>query len=329
MADPSQDIPERGGALKRQVDLLRAIQGALLDACVVVDRDKRVAGFNRPFFALFPRRVARSLEGARLGDLIDLRLNDAAFDPMEVCLERGAAVRFDEIEGVVVEGARFHLIVTASPIFEGESLVGGVVLLRDVSDEVKIQSKYQSMLHEEASARAKIEALLQERTGALLAANDALNALQAEVGLYARGLLLPDPAQIDPGRGAGGDLAAPSVNSMPARSTRAVGDAVGQRDPVGEMGAETPSARIDDAVGAMGVETSGQVIDGGGAVGGADEDVVDEIGAVGGAAGEGVEEVDVEAQWAWIEEEAPPAPPQDGGAKSTDAAGQTDADELG
>ena len=198
MAEPGQELA-LDKALMRHAEQIRAIQAALLDAYVVVGVDQRVAAFNRPFFVLFPRRVARTLEGKPLSEVLTFRFNEALLDPVAECLERGAGVRFDEIEGQGPGESRFHFIVSASPLVEGERSVGVLLLLRDVTDEVNIQSKYQNMLHEEARARAELEEVLRKRTRELLEAHDALNTTQGELMEYAKGQRLPQANRLTPG----------------------------------------------------------------------------------------------------------------------------------
>lgn len=186
----------QGSALSRYTSLLRSVQGALLDPCVLVDRERRMVAFNRAFFMLFPRRQARQLEGRVFDEALSLRFKGDALSPVDACFERSGAVRFDEIEGEVSEGRRFHFIVSATPLMEAEVHVGAWVMLRDVSDEVEMQIKYQDMLKVESQARGELEGQLRERTVELLASNDKLNELQSELMDYAKGLRLPGQGRL-------------------------------------------------------------------------------------------------------------------------------------
>lgn len=177
-----------GAGQRGYVERVKALQGAFLDAWVVVDRGRVMRAYNRPFFSLFPRRLARRLEGMALGDVLEFRFGAGAFDPVGECFASGRSVRYNEVEGVVVEreGA-LNFILAATPLSDGD---GALLVLRDVTDEAQVQSKYKQMLRDEAEARAELEASLRRRTQALLEANDALNAMQAELVRCKKGLVL-------------------------------------------------------------------------------------------------------------------------------------------
>lgn len=181
--------------LADHVEALRALQGALLDAWVVVraEAPRSVVAYNRPFFAMLPRRVARRLEERPLTEVMHFELAHQPLDLAEACLEQGRAVRYDEVHGHAQGegGDQFNLIAAAAPLIGGQGLpVGVLVVLRDVTDEAQVQTKYQQMLSDEAERRAGLEEALRRRTQELLAANDSLNAMQRELMDYKKGLLL-------------------------------------------------------------------------------------------------------------------------------------------
>ncbi len=182
---------EPTNALERHVELMRSVQGALMDACVLVDIESRVVAFNRSFFMLFPRRQARNLEGSVFGDVLELRWNGGLLNPIRACIDRGGAVRFDEIEGHGPDGRQFHFIVSAAPVRQDGAPMGAWLMLRDVTDEVQMQSKYQNMLQDETRSRAELAHELAQRTEELSRAQTELNELQSEVVEYAKGLRLP------------------------------------------------------------------------------------------------------------------------------------------
>ncbi len=186
-------------SLADQVEVIRALQGAFLDAWVVVDLDMRVIAFNRAFFTLFPKRIARKLEGRVLGEVLPFTFGGAALHPAAECIEKGGNVRYDEVEGKYEGGERQNFIVSATPLGEAAAVSGALVVLRDVTDEAAIQSKYRDMIGEEADERSDLRDVLARRTRELLAANDQLNRMQEELTAYRTGLLLPGHAA-DPGR---------------------------------------------------------------------------------------------------------------------------------
>jgi hypothetical protein len=179
------------GELGEHVERLKELQGALLDPYVVLDAQRRVVAFHRAFVAMFPRKVSRGLEGRPLHEVLSFRLGGALFDPARECLERGGPVRYDEIEGLGAEDLKLNLIVAAAPLKTGERIVGVLLTVRDVTDQVQIQAKYRSMVGEEDAAKDGREALLTQRTAALMEAQDALMEAQERLSRYARGLEVP------------------------------------------------------------------------------------------------------------------------------------------
>jgi len=177
--------------LDRWVEAIQNVQGAFLDAYVIVDTEGRVLAFNRPFYALFPRRIARNLTAEPLARHLVLELpgTEGRFDPVAECIERSGPVRFDEVEGSIEGGRALQLIVAASPL-GADPIAGVMVVLRDVTDEAQVQVKYKQMLQEEADAKAQLEDVLRSRTQELLQATDKLNVIQAELTQFRKGLLL-------------------------------------------------------------------------------------------------------------------------------------------
>lgn len=189
MSEPH--APQAGPALAARMEEVRQLQGAFLDPYVVVDLHRRICAFNRAFYALFPRRVARTLEGRPLHEVLSFRVRGDLFDLTRECLERAAPVRYDQIEGHGAEGATWTMIAAAAPLKEDASCVGALLVLRDVTDEVKIQAKYRSVVGEEEGVREGLEEVLARRSRELVEANEALNRLQQRLSRYERGLELP------------------------------------------------------------------------------------------------------------------------------------------
>ncbi|MEO1266798.1 MAG: hypothetical protein AAFX99_01800 [Myxococcota bacterium] len=181
--------------LEDHVEAIRMLQGALLDAWVVVRVDERhtVVAYNRPFFALFPRRVARSLEGRPWAETMRFVLGGQPLDLIQVSLDHpGRGVRYDEVRGHIHGEDSAHglnLIAAGAPLLgrQGQPL-GVLFVLRDVTDEAEVQTKYQQILTEEAQQREGLEEQLRRRTEELLEANDSLNAMQQELMAYKKGL---------------------------------------------------------------------------------------------------------------------------------------------
>lgn len=181
-------------SLNDQVRMIRELQGGILDAYAVLSPSGQIVAFNRAFFALFPRRVARHLDGEALSSAITFILSEEPLDPVQACIEQRRAVRYDEVGACTTAGERFNMIVAASPLSDGQrtspSFIGVLLVLRNVTDEAQVQSKYKQMLRDEAKQRAELEALLIKKTRELLEANDALNDSERTLMAFKKGLLL-------------------------------------------------------------------------------------------------------------------------------------------
>lgn len=183
-------------SLAEQVEVIRALQGAFLDAWVAVDPEMRVVAFNRAFFTLFPRRIARKLEGLVLDEVMAFTFSGSTMHPAAECIEKGTNVRYDEVEGCYDGGEVQNFIALATPLGDAQAPLGALLVLRNVTDEAAIQSKYREMVGEEADERADLRDVLARRTRELLAANDKLNKLQEEILGYRTGLLLPERGEV-------------------------------------------------------------------------------------------------------------------------------------
>jgi len=170
---------------------LEQFSGALLDAWVVVDGRMKILQFNRVFYSLFPKNVARKLDGAKLGAALTFETQGAALDLAGDCMSRRSALRYDEIVGRVPGAPALHLIAAAAPLDAADGSVGGAILcLRDVTDEAQVQSKYKTMLDQEARQRELLEQQVRDTRGEMVQLSDRLSSVEAELLDYKKGLLV-------------------------------------------------------------------------------------------------------------------------------------------
>jgi PAS domain S-box-containing protein len=167
------------------LDSFKQLSDVVIDAYVIVDQNGVILDYNRAFFALFPRQVARKLKEMRITEamLVD---RDVAHESMEL----GRHVRLDEIT-VRINGAEqeFRMILSGVPVRAPDgSPVGALVILRNVTDEAMIQVKYQEMLETEARERERLNEQIRDRTSALIDTNDLLLSLQRELMDFKKGL---------------------------------------------------------------------------------------------------------------------------------------------
>lgn len=168
-------------------EAFKQISDVVIDAYFITDEKGRIQDYNRAFFTLFSRQVARKLESMHIADALPMERDVAA-----ECMQAGRHVRLDEIP-LRPQGAdeELRVILSAVPLkSKGGEVTGALVILRNVTDEAMIQVKYQEMLDSEARERERLVEQIQERTGALVEANDLLLELQRELMDYKKGLRL-------------------------------------------------------------------------------------------------------------------------------------------
>jgi PAS domain-containing protein len=164
---------------------------AIVDSYFVVDTDRRIIDFNRAFFAMLPRQVARGLKGKHCYEVIELNIC-AKECIAQKCWSTQRHVRLDEISGTIVgapEAKTLRFILSAVPITDEQGVaVGALEIQRNVTDEAMVQVKYQDMLENEAGERERLANQVRARTKELLETNQLLLKTQKELLAYKKGL---------------------------------------------------------------------------------------------------------------------------------------------
>jgi len=161
----------------------------IIDSWFVCDSERNIVDFNRAFYSMLPRQVARGLKGKKCFEVLSLNIcKDRCI--AQQCWQEKKQVRLDEIIGHPAgsdKNQRF--ILSAVPILdEAGNPVGALEIQRDVTDEAEVQVKYQEMLDNEARERERLVAQVRTRTKELLEANQALLRAQRELRAIKKGL---------------------------------------------------------------------------------------------------------------------------------------------
>ncbi len=162
----------------------------LIDSYFIVDHERRIVDFNRAFYAMFPRQIARGLKTKKYSEVIDLSSSTCI---AEQCWIANKHVRLDEISGTIIgdaEAQKMKFILSAVPIGEVGAYAGALIILRNVTDEAEVQIKYQEMLDTEAQERERLATQIRTRTKELLETNQLLLQTQKELLSYKKGLNL-------------------------------------------------------------------------------------------------------------------------------------------
>ncbi len=173
--------------LEQLIQAFKQFSDVIIDAYYVVDREGRILAFNRLFYGLFPRAVARRLKGKTIHEVMHIERDIA-----RECMEAGRHVRLDEILGRPKESdEEIKMILSGIPLKDTEgNVLGALVIMRNVTDEALVQVKYQEMLETEARERQRLIEKLRDRTEQLLDSNDALLRVQRELVQYKKELQL-------------------------------------------------------------------------------------------------------------------------------------------
>ena len=164
---------------------------AIVDSYFVVDHERRIVDFNRAFFAMLPRNVARGLKGKHCYEVLELNIcRDECI--AKQCWAGNRHVRLDEIIGKIAgepEAKELRFILSAVPITDEHGApVGALEIQRNVTDEAVVQVKYQEMLETEARERERLANQIRTRTKELLETNQLLLKTQKDLLTYKKGL---------------------------------------------------------------------------------------------------------------------------------------------
>jgi PAS domain-containing protein len=170
------------------LDTIRKISTIIIDSYFVVDAERTIIDFNRAFFALLPRGVARNLEGKKCYEVLQLDICKERCVAQQ-CWKTGKHVRLDEIYGQVIKTERkLNFILSALPFFNADgSPAAAMVIHRNVTDEAQVQSKYQEMLENEKRERERLLHIIRSRTKDLLDTGQELLVAQRELMAFKRG----------------------------------------------------------------------------------------------------------------------------------------------
>jgi PAS domain-containing protein len=170
----------------------KQVSDSIIDSWFVVDNDRNIVEYNRAFFGMLPRAVARGLKGKKCYEVLELNICKEACIAQQCWRER-RQVRLDEIKGRVPggEAGEMRFILSGLPIYDQNgNTVGALEIQRNVTDEATVQVKYQEMLETEARERERLAAQIRSRTKELLDTNQTLLKVQKELLAYKKGLML-------------------------------------------------------------------------------------------------------------------------------------------
>jgi PAS domain-containing protein len=187
------ESPASSPVLATFIASFKQLSDMIIDSWFVVDNDRNIVEFNRAFFAMLPRNVARGLKGKKCYEVLELNIcKDRCIATQ--CWTDKKQVRLDEITGKIPsqpDQKEMRFILSAIPIFDEQGRPAGALeIQRNVTDEAMVQVKYQEMLETEARERERLAQQIRARTKELLDTNQTLLKVQRELLSYKKGLML-------------------------------------------------------------------------------------------------------------------------------------------
>jgi diguanylate cyclase (GGDEF)-like protein len=145
----------------RGLDVARSVVLAMPDAAVLLDIELRPVAYNPRFQELTGLR-RRSIDAALAAgrSLLDLVAFPQAVDTARSCMATGRPIHLAEVAVVGPSGAGLTAHVSFMPVAGDDGLaLGCIQVLRDVSDEARVQARYRELLE---MARLRTESLERE-----------------------------------------------------------------------------------------------------------------------------------------------------------------------
>jgi diguanylate cyclase (GGDEF)-like protein/PAS domain S-box-containing protein len=148
MVGTLQDVTELAQARQRLEHANRqneALLNSAADGIYGVDLEGRVTFVNPAAEALTGYKAEATL-GRRMHDLVHHTREDGTANPLEGCrcteaLVHGVARTVSDEVFCRSDGTRFPVEYTTTPIYEGDSLSGGLVVFRDITERRRIESE--------------------------------------------------------------------------------------------------------------------------------------------------------------------------------------------
>ena len=142
----------------------------LIDSYFVVDLNHNIVDFNRAFFSMVPRAVARKLKSMKCYEALQLDIC-AEHCIAHQCWRAQSHVRLDEIHGRIkgLEDEPLRFILSAIPVRDDAgNVIGAIEMQRNVTDEALVQSKYQQQIDASSAEVDRLQDALQARTKRVL-----------------------------------------------------------------------------------------------------------------------------------------------------------------
>src|SRR5512144_2389005 len=113
--------------LQQWIAQFKAVADSIIDSYFIVDNDRNIVEFNRAFFSLLPRQVARGLKGKKCYDVLELEICKERCIG-EQCWKEKKQLRLDEINGKPAQTEQpMRFVLSALPILDDDGTIVGAL----------------------------------------------------------------------------------------------------------------------------------------------------------------------------------------------------------
>ena len=145
-------------------DFVALLSELSYDPFFVIDRDRRITAFNKPFSLMLGLRGAkqRQIEGTPYQELLALDATGQAC--VTDCLASDHNVRVQSVRATLRDRRELVLDMSALPLKDAAGRVSGVLILqRDVTDEQRLKDRYNQSRQEQLNERETLLKIISDR----------------------------------------------------------------------------------------------------------------------------------------------------------------------
>ncbi len=125
-------------------ELHREFTKVFLDAFILLTPQRKIVKFNQAFCTMLGLRAVDVKKAGTIDDLLRTEIQGAEKTVVDLVLEATSTIRIDEVQAYRIHDGMFmQLIVSCFPYMDDDGkMIGGCILLRDVTAETNLQGKY-------------------------------------------------------------------------------------------------------------------------------------------------------------------------------------------
>jgi diguanylate cyclase (GGDEF)-like protein len=151
------------------------------DPLYIVEKDKRLIYYNYPYLnltALSPRQISQMSHCYECFSFAFCK-DRCILDELK---KKKQPLQLREVDAQDRQGNPLSFWLNAIPLFgDSDTVVGALVMMRDMTTEVQIHSKYRVLYERERDSRTHLEEIVKDKTNELRVANTKLKAINKKL----------------------------------------------------------------------------------------------------------------------------------------------------